>query len=171
MMVVLPHERDGALRRQVIEGTVRANPGIHKSDLCRRTGLAWGTIDYHVRRLEQAGRLRRHQHEGGVRYFTTDFASSALLTKVLGAAGAWQVLQALQAQGPLGPADLCRQLQVGRRLVVMRLRWLEAIGAVVGGAQYHRRYRISPQGADALRERSALPQEVVTSPDVGSVAA
>lgn len=53
-----PAPRAGAQTRREILALVAADPGIHKSDLCRTLALSWGSISHHVAVLQRAGDLR-----------------------------------------------------------------------------------------------------------------
>lgn len=44
--------------RSQILVAVTDSPGIHKADLCDATGLSWGTVGYHLRRLEKESAIR-----------------------------------------------------------------------------------------------------------------
>ena len=45
--------RDGKATRKALMATIRERPGIHKAALCEASGLAWGTVHYHLRVLER----------------------------------------------------------------------------------------------------------------------
>jgi predicted transcriptional regulator len=62
---LLQHE----LRARVHEA-VAAEPGIHYSGLVRRTSLAKGTLDHHLRKLVDAGLVHRREAKGIVCFFT-----------------------------------------------------------------------------------------------------
>jgi predicted transcriptional regulator len=47
--------------RDLILRIVSERPGIHVSRLCRDAGLAWGTVQYHLRRLESQGLVRERR--------------------------------------------------------------------------------------------------------------
>ncbi len=52
-----PERGAGASTRDRILEAIRAQPGLHKSALCSLLGLAWGTVDYHLRVLVREGRI------------------------------------------------------------------------------------------------------------------
>lgn len=45
-------------RRKLVFEIVTAEPGIHKRDLQRRIGCAWGVLNFHVRMLRETGHVR-----------------------------------------------------------------------------------------------------------------
>lgn len=54
-MIFMAHkERDGDATRRRLLAIIRDRPGIHKAGLCEESGLAWGTVHYHLRVLERA---------------------------------------------------------------------------------------------------------------------
>lgn len=61
---ILDHERrDGVFQ------LVRAEPGISLTDVASRTGLGWGTVVYHLDRLERAGFVMSERNGGRRCYF------------------------------------------------------------------------------------------------------
>lgn len=52
-LAVAPKDRDGDATRARLIQAIRANPGIHAADLSERLGLAWSTVDYHLRVLRR----------------------------------------------------------------------------------------------------------------------
>lgn len=56
-------------RRSQLYELVRAEPGIHLSDLVRRSGLGWGAALYHLGVLEKNRVLVAHDEGGFKRYF------------------------------------------------------------------------------------------------------
>jgi predicted transcriptional regulator len=44
--------------RDRIVAIIEQGPGLNKSDLCERSGLAWGTIHYHLKILQREGRIQ-----------------------------------------------------------------------------------------------------------------
>jgi predicted ArsR family transcriptional regulator len=61
--------RHGPESRRRILAMVAEQPGIHKSDVGRRLGLAWGTVGYHVGVLQRQGHLRTYTHGRQVHLF------------------------------------------------------------------------------------------------------
>jgi predicted transcriptional regulator len=65
-------EREEAMlnsRRSQLYELVRSEPGIHLSDLVRRSGLGWGAALYHLQVLEKNRVLVAHNEGGFKRYF------------------------------------------------------------------------------------------------------
>ena len=50
----------GAPVRARILALVQADPGIHKSDLCRMAGLSWGSVSHHLNAMVRQGMVRLH---------------------------------------------------------------------------------------------------------------
>lgn len=53
-------ELPGAGTRDRLMSLIRADPGVHKSDLCRMTGLSWGSISHHLQVLGRHRRIQLH---------------------------------------------------------------------------------------------------------------
>ena len=49
------HRSTGARTRERLLAAIQGRPGLHKSALCAELGLAWGTVDYHLRVLARQG--------------------------------------------------------------------------------------------------------------------
>ncbi|WP_292365674.1 MULTISPECIES: winged helix-turn-helix transcriptional regulator [unclassified Methanoculleus] len=67
--------RENALespRRLEIFNFIRKNPGLHFRALLRKTSIARGTLDYHIRRMESEGLLKAVPEKSRIHYFTGD---------------------------------------------------------------------------------------------------
>ena len=67
--------RENALdnpRRLEIFNFIRINPGLHFRELLRKSSIARGTLDYHIRRMESDGLLKAVPEKGRIHYFTAD---------------------------------------------------------------------------------------------------
>lgn len=72
--------RENALenpRRLKIFNFIRKNPGLHFRELLRKTSMARGTLDYHIRRMESAGLLKAVPEKDRIHYFTAESQYSA----------------------------------------------------------------------------------------------
>jgi DNA-binding transcriptional ArsR family regulator len=133
-----PYRRAEPARRAILEA-VRQRPGISRSEILRLTGLSWGSVAHHVKRLLERGEL--HAHMIGRRpYYSLDAEGSRLLPllrllRTEETAG--DILRVLNRNGALSIQALSRDLHVDRKTVKRHLgRLLEA--GLVGLTQRRR---------------------------------
>lgn len=122
---VLDHER----RARILE-IVQAEPGIHSEDLRRRTGLAQGTLQHHVRKLVETGVLVRRRAGRYTCYHAPGAAGvRGLETEAVGrSAAARRILAALEDDPSLSGAALAQRLGMSRQSVHYHLKRLRASG-------------------------------------------
>ncbi len=61
--------RPPGVARQRILAVVRHNPGIHVGHVARLVGMAWNTVDHHIRRMERAGVVACVKVQGRIALF------------------------------------------------------------------------------------------------------
>lgn len=125
------------LNRQRLLALIREAPGIHKSELKRRTGLAWGTVNHHVEALVRQGAVVKHR-AGSLAMFACpgkDRADPALLLPAH-----QRMLQFIRNQTFANQALICRKLDLGREATRSQLNLLLAAGLVSTDGAYHPRY-------------------------------
>lgn len=64
-------EKAVAGRRQELFDAIRAEPGVHLSDLAKRVDCGWGTVLYHLAVLERSGYVTVVKDGGFKRFFPT----------------------------------------------------------------------------------------------------
>src|SRR3989338_7824255 len=62
------HSLDLEVRRQIYN-CILESPGLHFREIQRRTGLATGSIDYHIHFLHKNGLIRMERDKNYVRYY------------------------------------------------------------------------------------------------------
>lgn len=62
------HSLDLDVRRQIYN-CIAESPGLHFREIQRRTGLATGSIDYHIHFLHKNGLIRTERDKNYVRYY------------------------------------------------------------------------------------------------------
>lgn len=70
-------------RRSQLYELVRTEPGIHLSDLVRRSGLGWGAALYHLGVLEKNRMLVAHDEGGFKRYFANGMHRPAEMQRLV----------------------------------------------------------------------------------------
>jgi DNA-binding transcriptional ArsR family regulator len=126
-------EREEAMlnrRRNDLYDFVRAEPGIHLSDLVRRSGLGWGAALYHLGVLEKNRVLVAHTEGGFKRYYANgehgrqDMARFAALRH----GSAKLLFDAVQAQPGRSGRELSQSLQLSASSLARATGRLEGAG-------------------------------------------
>ncbi|MFB6172500.1 MAG: winged helix-turn-helix transcriptional regulator [Haloarculaceae archaeon] len=117
--------------RRLIADRVCADPGIHFSALVRDLDLAPGQVQYHVRRLSDAGDAVEERYYGQTHYYPPgydewDQRALALLRRETAA----DVVQALADAGPARPAAVADEVGVARSTLEWHLDRLVDAGLV-----------------------------------------
>lgn len=155
-----------AVKRQEIIDLVRANPGIHKSLICRQLELSWGTATHHVQQLEKQGILRSYTSGRELRLFYFDVPPQQLtwiaqLQNDVKAA----IVELLQESPSLGAAELSEALGISAKVIRRHLTSLVDTGLVVSKAGGTKSFRLDASrgtlgeqvaGTEAQRLRLAL---------------
>jgi predicted transcriptional regulator len=130
--------RDGPATRARILEFIRANPGLHKSEVCRQLGLSWGTVGYHMRALESSGLVKPMAERREVRFFAAGTPERHMRwIAALRQAQGTDVLGSLARSPGRGIAELSRELLTSRKVVRRHLTTLDEAGILAddGGAR------------------------------------
>lgn len=103
------------VRKRLI-GLIRKDPGIHASEICRSTGEAWGTVQYHLSLLQKselvtsvdAGRERRF-FPGGIE------PEKARLLGILQGGRRQDIVSWIRENPGARQVDVCNALKVSRK--------------------------------------------------------
>lgn len=141
----------GDSTRQMLLAIIQANPSLTKTELATAAGLAWGTVGYHLRRLENARyidifRVGRHVCIVPCE-MTRDLEEAAELAPL-----AREILGAIAFHGTRGPTALARATGATARRVQGQLDYLVSSGLIEGDASYHKRYKLRPEGKTAAEK-------------------
>jgi predicted transcriptional regulator len=117
--------------RRRLREAVAADPGIHFSGLVRRTGLATGQVQHHLRRLRSEGRVVRQEVSGRTHYFAPGYdewerEAIALLRRETPREVVARVLERESAP----PADVADDVGIARSTLEYHLDALEAADLV-----------------------------------------
>lgn len=139
-------DRNGPATRREILTTLQHEPGLTKSQLCRRLQLSWGTVSHHVRLLEATGTLFRRSMLGRSRLFLATSASEDLALGQL-ARHPWmpRLLDQLAQQPGVGIQALARSLELDRRTVRRHLDVLIETGLVAQTQDYRPQFYVIEQ--------------------------
>ena len=122
--------RDHPQRRLIID-VIEAEPGIHFSELRRRTGMPNGTLLHHLKQLVTAGAVAERPNGG----FTCYFAGKPRREDVDGAAalksdGARRILAAIRGSPGMSNLGLARTTGLAPSSVNAHVKRLQAAGLV-----------------------------------------
>jgi DNA-binding transcriptional ArsR family regulator len=128
-------EREEAMlnsRRSQLYEMVRAEPGIHLSDLVRRSGLGWGAALYHLSVLEKNRVLVAHAEGGFKRYFANGLHHRGEMARMtaLRHVPARQLFEAVQSRPGLSGRELAMALGLSPSTLARASERLEHAGLV-----------------------------------------
>lgn len=133
---------------------IEREPGLHKTALCEATGLAWGTVDYHLRLLSRAGRVTMARIGRETRCFPGQLApphESLLATLTSGPAT--RIALALRHMPGQGVGALSEQLGLSAKVVRRHLLRLLDHGLLERAGFHRPRYQLRP-GAEPLLDQA-----------------
>lgn len=160
-------ERNGPETRREILNLLRSEPGLTKSQVCRRLNLAWGTVSHHTRVLEREGLLVRRRVFGFNRYYTGETRGPELqLMPLLRESLVPYLLQRVEANPGIGIQALSRELGLGRKVVRRQLESMVEAGLLERSEDYRPKFFLLERGrmvAAGLEPLQANPE--VRPPD------
>lgn len=117
--------------RKRLFGIIRKEPGIHASEICRETGEAWGTVQYHLSLLQKselvtsvdAGRERRF-FPGGIE------PEKARLLGLMQSGRRQDIVSWIRDNPGTRQVDVCNALAVSRKTFRSAVAPLMAAGLV-----------------------------------------
>jgi predicted transcriptional regulator len=137
--------------REEILGLIERKPGLHKTALCEATGLAWGTVDYHLRLLSRAGRVTMARVGRETRCFPGQLpARHESLLATLTSAPAQRIALALRHMPGQGVGALSEQLGLSSKVVRRHLLRLLDHGLLERAGFHRPRYQLRPEAAPFL---------------------
>lgn len=157
--------------RERLLALVRASPGLHKSALCAESGLAWGTVDYHLRVLARKGLVTTHQAGRETRCFPGDLAprQTAQMAALADGTGS-RIAFVLRHCPGQGVGELSQQLGLSSKVVRLRLLRMVEEGMVERVGTHRPRYSIGA-GLDGLFQGLERSQPQVLPLEPAAVAA
>lgn len=124
---------DNEQRARVYEH-VKANPGAHPSAIAESLGLGWGTVIYHLSRLEQTKLVTVRHGSHRKCYFAVDGSLDAQERAAVAAASgdkARAIVQAIREAPGLSQKDLAGTLGMSQALASWHVKRLVASGVLV----------------------------------------
>jgi predicted transcriptional regulator len=139
--------------RRRIEAHVRANPGVHFNELGRELDVATGQVQYHLRRLTDAGAVAPEAVRDRTHYFPSDYdpwerRALALLRRET----VREIIVAALGDGDAAAADLTEDLGVARSTISWHLDTLEEAGIAETAYDDKGRVRVTLTRPEETRE-------------------
>jgi predicted transcriptional regulator len=120
--------------RSKIMQAIEAEPGVHFLALSRRLAIGNGTLDHHLRKLEQANLVRRHSSPGYVCFFPAGTGWAAMqAAPALRSDGGRAVAKALAEQPGATSREIAAKLGLAPSTVAYHLKRLQGAGVVTTG--------------------------------------
>ncbi len=117
--------------RERIAGRIRADPGVHFSELVRVLDLAPGQVQYHLRRLTGTDEVVTGEHFGRTHYYPPSFdAAERRAMAALRRETAAVVAVVLAEEGPRQPAAVAEAVGIARSTLAHHVERLVAVGVV-----------------------------------------
>lgn len=130
------------LRRRIYH-LIQHRPGIHASELCRESGEAWGTVQYHLTLLRKGSLVTSLEAGRERRFFAPDVEpQKARLLAVLNQGRRHEIVQFIRSNPGIRQVDVCEAVDVSRKTFRASIRPLVERGLVVErkGLQNNRYY-------------------------------
>jgi predicted transcriptional regulator len=123
-------------RVSVLE-TVKANPGIHFRETCRKTGKEVGVVQYHLRALVEFGMVSSMRDGRYTRYYHVepgmDGLAKTIIANMARPVGSELLARALSSDDVKGSsASISRSIGVTPQALAWHLRRMEADGLIDG---------------------------------------
>jgi predicted transcriptional regulator len=128
--------------RERLLDLIRSQPGLHKSALCQETGLAWGTVDYHLRLLRRGNLVSQHVDGRTTRVFPADLRHRQSLLAALADEPAARIAAAVH-QAPQRAGALSDRLGLSPKVVRRHLARLLREGLLVREGDHRPLYRVA----------------------------
>lgn len=140
-------DRDGPATRKEILNTLQREPGLTKSQLCRRLQLSWGTVSHHVSILEESRAILRKPLHGRRRLFLPNISEETVVRHELARNPLVPPLLSNVRENPgIGIQALAASLSVDRRVIRRHLDLLIASGLMAQTRHYRPRFYLVEQG-------------------------
>jgi predicted transcriptional regulator len=109
--------RETAKRGRVVE-VVGQHHGITKAEICRLTGLSWGTVSHHVRQLHRLGELRLQPTDRRVYLFRSTVQTEQMtLMRLMRDETTQRIMDQVRANPGIGIQEVSRALSTSRKII------------------------------------------------------
>lgn len=156
MMFLAGWLRNGKETRRRIAELVAYFPGIHVSEISVRLGLAWSTVDYHVRQMERKSIIDLQKDSRELRAFPRGLPSHERAWLVaLRDDDACRILRTLLERPDLGITSLSAGLDLSKKVIKHHLGIFVDTGLLRREGEFRPRFKPQPGTEGWLAERLA----------------
>ncbi len=121
---------DQPLRRRIIQ-IIRRKPGIHASELCRESGEAWGTVQYHLGLLRKSELVSSVESGRERRFFPPDMdPQRARMLSLLNQGRRQEIAAFIRDHPGIRQVDICDAVAVSRKTFRSSIRPLVEEGLI-----------------------------------------
>lgn len=150
----------GAHRRRLLLQAVSQSPGVHKSELQERTGLAWGTLTHHLHQLHRRGEISMLKDGHRVALFPSRIPSeNREALSLLAQPQARSVLRCIQKMGKASIQDVVAELGGSRKPIRRCMLALQERGVLLRQGSGWGQFEVQ-EGATDIVTSSLLPNPV-----------
>lgn len=156
---------DQPTRRRILD-TIKANPGIKISHVCKETGAGWGTVKHHLHLLEKNGLVVSRSLGRDRLLFTADIPDAEQRAQEALRQGRAESLATAIATNPgASQKELCADVRMTRKIIRRYVELLTRAGLIKEQRENRfQRYYPSPELAQRLGLTQALPLEEAAAP-------
>ena len=148
------------LRRRIY-GIIQRHPGIHASELCRESGEAWGTVQYHLQLLRKGDLVQSLEAGRERRFFPPDIdPEEAHVVSVLNQGRRHEIFDCIRENPGIRQVDVCNAVAVSRKT------FRSSIRALVDEGLIQERKGLQTNRYFAIAEPPALPVPEPPGPEV-----
>jgi predicted transcriptional regulator len=102
--------------RRHLMGLIRRRPGIHASEICRESGEAWGTVQYHLSLLKTGELIQTVEAGRALRFFPQGEVDEVdRLTLIVGQGRRTDIAQYIRDNPGIRQVDVCNAVGVSRK--------------------------------------------------------
>lgn len=129
--------------REHIREEILNHPGTYRKQLCRRLGISWGAVSYHIQILKATGVVMEHGHRGRHLLFPDGFPRDARRrASALSGPRRKRLFDILQRDGRQGIQALSKRLGLSREVIRRILEDFQEQGLVRREPGHHGKFML-----------------------------
>jgi DNA-binding transcriptional ArsR family regulator len=132
-----------SVTRRLILAAIESQPGCTKAEICRTTGLSWGSVSHHIRRCTRLGHVRAIKTDRKVfLYLPTIHSDQMTMMRLLRNDVVQRLVSEVRGHPGTGINALSRSLDVSRKIIRRHLADLVYAGVMERSADYRPKFRV-----------------------------
>jgi predicted transcriptional regulator len=142
-------------KKEAIYHLIETNPGMYFREIQRKSGLLKGTFEYHMKNLEQEGRVNSIKNKGKVHYFANNSTYSSeeiTIHSVMDNESLKHILFETCTKSIVTNKEIADRLDLSKSSVSEKLNYLKGIGILNAKKDgWYTFYEISKEYVDAIQ--------------------